>query len=130
MPRVMSVAKNYYIYFLKKFTWPPRPPLFVTFLLLIIEKKLLNQKDVEFDFNIGHALIFPFLWTIIKTMWGGQWTHFPQVHSLIIPFTNALSHHYADDAWTSNACYGLNFHQRDLKFSDIVPNTITIMNKN
>ena len=29
----------------------------------------------------------------------------------------------------SNACHELNFHRRDLKFSDIVSNTITIMNK-
>ena len=36
-------------------------PYFRNFLLFIIEKKLLNQKDVEFDFNIGHALIF-FKW--------------------------------------------------------------------
>ena len=32
-----------------------------------------------------------------------------------------------DDA-TSNACYGHDFHCRDLEFSDIVPNTVTIFN--
>ena len=35
--------------------------------------------------------------------------------------------HYADDTWTLNACHGHNFYCRDLKFSDIVPNTITIV---
>ena len=47
-----------------------------------------------------------------------------------IQFTKVLSHHFADDTWTSNVYHGLNFHHRDLKFSDIVPNTIMIMNKN
>ena len=37
---------------------------------------------------------------------------------------------YDNDAWTSNMCYGLNFYCRDMKFSDIVPNTTTIINKN
>ena len=39
------------------------------------------------------------------------------------------SNHRTDDTRISNACHGLNFHHRDLKFSEIVPNTITIMNK-
>ena len=29
-----------------------------TFLLFILEKKLLDQNDVEFNFSIGHALVF------------------------------------------------------------------------
>ena len=28
-------------------------------------------------------------------------------YQIIIVFTKELSHHYADDAWTSNACHGL-----------------------
>ena len=31
-----------------------------------------------------------------------------------------------EGVWTSNACHEHNFHRRDLKFSDIVPNNITI----
>ena len=49
-------------------------------------------------------------------------------YQIIIPLMKVLNHHYADDALTSNACHGLNFHHRDLKFSHIVPNTLTIMN--
>ena len=41
--------------FPKKNSVPPPAPIFVTFLLFIIEKKLLNEKNVEFDGNIGHA---------------------------------------------------------------------------
>ena len=47
-------------------------------------------------------------------------------HLDVIPFTKALSHNYADDTKTLNACHGHKFHCRDLKFSDIVPNTITM----
>ena len=43
--------------FPKQISVAPPAPIFVTFLLFIIEKKLSNQKDVEFDFKIGHALI-------------------------------------------------------------------------
>ena len=42
----------------------------------------------------------------------------------------ALSHYFAYDAWTSNAWHGHNFHPRDLKSSDVVPNTITIFKHN
>ena len=49
---------------------------------------------------------------------------------MFFPITLALSHNYADDAWTSNACQGHNFHHRDLKFSDVVPKTITNFNHN
>ena len=41
-----------------------------------------------------------------------------------------LSHNYVDVAWTSNTCHGHDFHHRDLKFSDIVPDTITIFKHN
>ena len=34
-----------------------QPPIFVTFLLFILGKKLLEQIDVEFDFSMGHALV-------------------------------------------------------------------------
>ena len=57
-------------------------------------------------------------------------TLFPQVHQSFIPFMKAMSYHYADEVWASNEWDGLNFHRRDLKVSDIVPNTITNMNKN
>ena len=40
-----------------------------------------------------------------------------------------MSHHYAENKWISNTCHRFNFHQRNLKFLDIVPNIITIMNK-
>ena len=37
-------------------------PHFRNFFIIHHRKKMLNQKDVEFDFNIGHALLlFPFL---------------------------------------------------------------------
>ena len=49
-------------------------------------------------------------------------------YQIIIQFTKALSQHYADDAWSTNASHWLNFHRRDLKFSDIVPTTTTINN--
>ena len=40
----------------------PLAPLFVTYLLFIIGKTLLDQNDVEYDFRIGHVLeIFRFL---------------------------------------------------------------------
>ena len=39
-----------------------------------------------------------------------------------------LSHNYEDDEKTSITCHGHNFHRRDLIFSDIVPDTITIFN--
>ena len=32
-------------------------PLFVKYLLLILGKKMVNQNDVELDFNIGHPLL-------------------------------------------------------------------------
>ena len=51
-------------------------------------------------------------------------------YQIIIQFTKEQGHHYADDPWTSSACHGLNFHRRDLKFSDKVRNTITIVNWN
>ena len=38
--------------------------------------------------------------------------------------------YYADDAFTSNVCHGFNIYCRDLKFIDIVPNTIIIIIKN
>ena len=51
-------------------------------------------------------------------------------YHIIIQFTKVPSHHYADKASTSNVFHGLTFHCRDLKYSDIVPNTITTRNKN
>ena len=39
---------------------------------------------------------------------------------MLSPFMKAQSHYYVDDAWTSNAFHGHNFHRRDLKFSDDV----------
>ena len=57
-------------------------------------------------------------------------THDTQVDYLIIPFTKMLSNHRTHDMRTSDACHEHNFHRRNLKFSDIVSNTITIMNKN
>ena len=40
---------------------PPWGPLFVNFLLFILGKIVLNENNVEFDFNIGHDLVlFPF----------------------------------------------------------------------
>ena len=42
----------------------------------------------------------------------------------------ALSHNYADDARNSNVYHGHNFHSRDQKFSDVVPDTITIFKRN
>ena len=66
-----------------------------------------------------------------QTSWNNPISHrFIIILSDVIPVTKARSHYYADDAWTSNACHGHNFHRRDLKFSDIVPNTITIFNHN
>ena len=39
----------------------PLGPLFVKFLLFILEKIILNKNNVEFNFSIGHALVlFPF----------------------------------------------------------------------
>ena len=61
-----------------------------------------------------------------KTIWNNIISH--RFISLLL-FTKATHYHYADDAWTSNACHGHNFHHMDLKFSDSVPNTIMIMNK-
>ena len=52
----------------------------------------------------------------------------PQVYMLFFPFTKILSNHRTDDTRTLNACQGLNFHRRDLKFLDIVSNTILITN--
>ena len=53
----------------KNWVGPPMPP--VIFLLFIIGNKLLNHEVVEFDFNIGHALVFfPFLWIINNKMEG------------------------------------------------------------
>ena len=48
----------------KKLGWFPRPPQWITFLIFISQKILLNIKD-EFDFRMGciHVL-FPFLWII------------------------------------------------------------------
>ena len=44
-----------------------QPPIFVTFLLFIPGKKLLEQIDVEFDFSMGHTLvILQFLYIINK----------------------------------------------------------------
>ena len=51
-------------------------------------------------------------------------------YQIIIQFMKVPSHHYADDTWASNVCHGVNFQHWSLKFSDIVPNSITIMNKN
>ena len=57
-------------------------------------------------------------------------TLFPQVQQIIILFMKVMSCHYTDDSQTSNACNQLNFRCRDMKFSDMVQNTITIINKN
>ena len=53
------------LYSLPKKIWVgPSAPIFVTFLLFIIEK-IVKSKYVEFDFNIGHTLvIFLFSWII------------------------------------------------------------------
>ena len=42
-------------------------------------------------------------------------------YNIIIQFTKVLSHKYADDALTSNAYKGVNFHCRDLKFQTLFP---------
>ena len=62
-----------------------------------------------------------------KTLFPTGWLDY---YHIIIQFMKVLSNHYADDTRTSNAYHRLNFHHRDLKFSDIVPNTIMFMNKN
>ena len=42
---------------------PPPPPQWITFLIVISQKILLNIKDVEFEFTIGCILfLFQFLW--------------------------------------------------------------------
>ena len=41
-----------------------------------------------------------------------------------------LFHLYADDIWTWKTCHRLNFYLRNVKFSDIVANSIKIINKN
>ena len=46
------------------------PLFFVTFLLFIVGKKKLDQKDEEFFCSIGHThVIFQFLWIIKKISW-------------------------------------------------------------
>ena len=137
----------------------PLGPPFCKFFIIHPRKKNLNQNDVEFDLNIGHALVhFIFFWIINEKLYGGPTTslmyptkihmhwyilnlkHFftkshdnyhreplktPQtiwnnrishrfisLLSDVIPLTKALNHHCADDAWTSNACHGHNFHRR------------------
>ena len=47
---------------------------------------------------------------------------------IIIPHTKVPCHHRADGSRTSNVRHGFNFHCRDLKFSDIVSNTIMVKN--
>ena len=43
-------------------TVPPIPPSYVTFLIFILQKLLLNIKDVEYDFRIDYILVlFPVL---------------------------------------------------------------------
>ena len=65
-----------------------------------------------------------------QTMWNNPISHrFISLLSVVISFTKALSD-YADDTWTSHAYHGHNFHPRDLKFSGIVPDTITILKHN
>ena len=56
---MISVTTTIYTHFLKK-NWvrPTPPPLIVTFSTFNIGNKLLNQKDVEFDFNIGNFSAF------------------------------------------------------------------------
>ena len=66
-----------------------------------------------------------------QTIWNKPILHrFIRLLSDVISFMKTLSHHYADDTWTSNACHVHNSHRRDLKFSDIVPDTITIFTHN
>ena len=66
-----------------------------------------------------------------QTTWNNPISHrFISLLSDVIPFMKALSHHYANYAWTSNVCHGHNFHRRAQKFSDNIPNTITIFNHN
>ena len=82
------------------------------------------------------AFISPNLMIIImgtfktpQTLWNNPISHrFISSLSDVIPFMKALSHNYADDTWTSNACHGHNFYCGDMKFSEIVPDTITILN--
>ena len=46
-------------------SFPQAPPQWITILILISQKILLNIKDVEFDFRMGCILfLFPFLWII------------------------------------------------------------------
>ena len=66
-----------------------------------------------------------------QTIWNNPISYrFISSLSDVTPFTKALSHHYADDKWTSNACHGNNFHRRELKFSDVVLDTITNFKNN
>ena len=66
-----------------------------------------------------------------QTIWNNHISHrFISLLLDLIPLTKVLTHHYVVDAWTSNACQGHNFHCRDLKYLDIVPDTITIYNYN
>ena len=117
---------------------------FFRFFLIITKKWMVDHvphtlQNSYISIYFGHKKLFlPNLLIIImgifkntETIWNNPISHrFICLLLDVIPFATALSHHYADDAWTSNACHGHNFHCRDLKFSDIVPNTITISNHN
>ena len=70
MPGVTSIAmksiRTTNTHFIKTGVFP-FCSLFIKFLLFILEKKPLNQNDVEFDFSMGHALVlFLCLWIIKK----------------------------------------------------------------
>ena len=96
------------------------------------------KKFIYILIYFGHKTLFsPNLMIIImgtletpQTIWNNSISHrFISFLSDVIPFTKALCHNHADDAWTSNVCHGHNFHHRDLKFSD-VRNTLTIFKHN
>ena len=66
-----------------------------------------------------------------KTIWNNPISHrFISLLSDVIPFYKSAESELCYNAWTSNACHIHNFHRRDLKFSDIVPDTITIFKHN
>ena len=50
-----SLAKNLKLHF--KLRWFPQSPQWITFEIFILQKILLNIKDVEFDFRVGCTLV-------------------------------------------------------------------------
>ena len=115
----------YFFHFLnnkKKVLHPPLPPKIHIYQYILDIKHYFQQ--ISWSLSRVPLETPETMWNNLISPW------FISLLADVIPFRKALSHNYVDDPLISNAYHADNFHHRDLEFSDIVPNTITIFKHN